>query len=72
MKGARVSPIFGIHGVTNKIFRVDWLHAVDHGIGADFLGNLFAMIMNKFGGTKQAKADQLNTEIPPDLGKTLE
>ena len=49
-RGKKVSPIFSVHGVKNTIFRVDWLHIVDQGIGADFLGNLFEMIIDKLPG----------------------
>ena len=42
--GKRVSPIFSVFGVFTHLFRVDWLHAVDLGVGADFLGNLLALL----------------------------
>jgi hypothetical protein len=37
--GAAVSPIFGAPWVETSIFKIDWLHAVDLGIAADFAGN---------------------------------
>ena len=50
LEGRRISPIFKVFGVFNYLFRVDWLHAVDQGVGADLLGNLFCMIMPKMPG----------------------
>jgi len=47
-RGKQVSPIFGVMGVVNAIFKIDWLHCADKGIAADFLGNLFEyLIMEK-------------------------
>ena len=58
-KGAKICPLFSIPGVTIEIFRDDWLHCVDQGIGADFLGNLFVMVMKKFPGSKEAQATKM-------------
>ena len=30
--GKKISPIFSVQGVSNRIFRFDWLHAVDQGV----------------------------------------
>ena len=49
-KGAPVSPIFSVFGVFNYLFRIDWLHAVDQGVGPDFLGNLFVLLLEKMQG----------------------
>jgi len=51
MEGRRISPIFKVFGVFTYLFRVDWLHAVDQGVGADLLGNLLCMIMPKMPGS---------------------
>ena len=40
-QGKKISPLFTVAGVTTAVFRRDWLHIVDQGIGADFLGNCF-------------------------------
>ena len=32
------------------MFRIDWLHAVDQGVGPDFLGNFFVLLMQKMPG----------------------
>ena len=49
-KGAPLSPIFAVFGVYTSLFRVDWLHAVDQGVGQDFLGNLFDLLQSKLPG----------------------
>lgn len=58
-RGRRVCPLLTIPGVTIAIFRDDWLHSVDQGVGADFLGNLFVLVMRRFGGTKKQQSDEL-------------
>ena len=40
-RGIPISPLFAVPGVTTDVFRRDWLHIVDLGVGADFLGNCF-------------------------------
>ena len=50
--------------MTNAIFRVDWLHSVDQGIGADFLGNLFFMLQGKMpGNNRKARCQALWADI---------
>ena len=44
-RGKKVSPIFSVMGVTNRLFKIDWLHACDKGVAADFLGNFFEFIV---------------------------
>ena len=48
--GRGISPIFSVFGVFIYLFRVDWLHAADLGVAADFLGNLFHMLLPKMAG----------------------
>ena len=52
-KGNRISPIFYVFGVETYLFRVDWLHAVDQGVGADFAGNVFETLLPKLPGNNQ-------------------
>ena len=52
-RGALISPIFAAPFVTTKTFRRDWLHHVDLGIAADFLGNLFKVFRDKLPGRNQ-------------------
>jgi hypothetical protein len=59
-RGRAISPIFGVPFVTTKVFRVDWLHAVDLGAAADFLGNLFVLCLRKLpGADDKARVRQL-------------
>ena len=63
-RGKKVCPLFGVAGVENYIFRVDWLHSVDQGVGSDFLGNLFELILTKLpGASKEARCKVLNKEM---------
>ena len=48
--GRRISPIFSVFGVEIYLFRMDWLHAVDQGIGGDFAGNVFEAMLHKCPG----------------------
>lgn len=43
--GQALSPLCGAPWVVNTCFKVDWLHAVDLGVGADFVGNVLAHII---------------------------
>ncbi len=38
-----LSPIFKVAWVCVDVFKIDWLHVVDQGVGADFLGNLIVI-----------------------------
>ena len=59
-----INPIFRVAGITLEIFRIDWLHAVDLGVGADFLGNLLWMIAEKMAApNQQARVNLLWKEI---------
>ena len=46
----RITPLFKSPYVTTGIFRRDWLHCVDLGIGADLGGNLFKRLRSKMRG----------------------
>ena len=62
--GRRVSPIFYVHGVETYLFRVDWLHAVDQGVGADLAGNVFEALLHKVPGRSYAeRCRALNEEL---------
>jgi hypothetical protein len=63
-KGCLINTIFAIFGMNLKIFRIDWLHAVDLGVGADFLGNLLWLIAEKMPApTQDARVKLLNDEV---------
>lgn len=46
-RGKLPSPIFACFGIFNHLFKCDWLHCADQGVSADFLGNLFAYLVDK-------------------------
>ncbi len=48
-----VSKIFSAPYVETCIFRIDWLHAVDQGVAADFMGNLFWLCLDKYPGANR-------------------
>ena len=62
--GKKISPIFSVQGVSNRIFRFDWLHAVDQGVAADFFGNALETLLPKMAGdNKAAKRQTLNRKL---------
>ena len=62
--GKKISPIFSVQGVSNRIFRFDWLHAVDQGVAADFFGNALETLLPKMAGdNKAAKCQTLNRKL---------
>ena len=62
--GRRISPIFSVFGVEVHLFRVDWLHAVDQGVGADFAGNAIEALLPKLPGANQeARCHALNEKL---------
>jgi len=59
-KHGMLSPIFQVPWLTNEQFRIDWLHCSDQGVSADFLGNVFKVLLTKMeGGTKKARVSSL-------------
>jgi hypothetical protein len=62
--GRRISHIFSVFGVEVHLFRVDWLHAVDQGVGADFAGNAIEALLPKLPGANQeARCHALNDKL---------
>ena len=62
--GKKISPIFSVQGVSNRIFRFDWLHAVDQGVAADFFGNALETLLPKMArDNKAAKCQTLNRKL---------
>lgn len=62
--GRKVSPLFTAPGVTTKVFRRDWLHAVDQGVAADALGNLFKEFVSLMpGGSRKDRVAALHARI---------
>jgi hypothetical protein len=59
-QGKTISLIFSIPGMTLKVFKRDWLHLVDQGVGADFIGNLFKEFIKLLpGANKKARQKEL-------------
>ena len=52
--GIEPPAIFQAPFVETSMFRCDWLHVVDLGVGADFLGNLFLLLAQKLPGQNLA------------------
>jgi hypothetical protein len=50
-----VSTIFRTPFLQSGCFVLDWLHAVDQGVGADFLGNCFYYCLDKMPGQNQVQ-----------------
>jgi hypothetical protein len=48
--GHSISPLLSSPGVQLQIFRIDWLHAADQEVTADFLGNLLLLLTTKYAG----------------------
>ena len=58
--GIPISPLLSVPGVTTKVFRRDWLHCVDQGVAADYLGNLLKEFWDMMpGASKQIRLHNL-------------
>ena len=69
--GRRISPIFSVFGVETYLFRIDWLHCVDAGVGADFAGNIFEAMLPKLpGSNKPQRCHALNDKLQEFYGRT--
>ncbi len=64
-RGKRVCPLFAVFGIFNTLFKVDWLHCADLGVGADFLGNLFDYLVQHSmpGNNKDARCRALGEHV---------
>ena len=63
-QGRTLSPLFTAPAFRSSCILLDWLHCVDQGVAADFLGNLFWFCLNKFpGATKEEQNRELWTQI---------
>jgi hypothetical protein len=62
--GRRISPIVFVSGVETYLFRVDWLHSCDLGVGADLAGNVFESLLPKLpGNNKEERCHSLNDKL---------
>jgi hypothetical protein len=57
-QGKRISPLFAAPHFSIDMFAIDWLHCADHGITADFLGNLFFLLLGKVEGRNRTQKVQ--------------
>jgi hypothetical protein len=48
--GIPISPLLLVPWCSSAIFRVDWLHAADQGVTADWLGHLFKLLISRLDG----------------------
>ena len=64
-RGQLPSPIFGVFGVFTYLFKIDWLHCADQGVGPDFLGNLFDyLVRHKMpGANEEARCHALGAKV---------
>ena len=63
-KGKMVNPLLSIPGMHIRVFRLDWLHVVDQGAGADCVGNLLYMLRGKMpGGNIDVRQKALWTQL---------
>ena len=76
--GATVSPMMGIPWVDQAVWRIDWLHAVDLGVAADWMGMMLWRLveLRKFPGATQAARidslwDRMQTWYDSNPGDTL-
>ena len=58
-----LSPLFSFPWFDIEIIRLDWLHVVDQGVAADFLGNLFYCVMQKLPGNSRKERCQSLWEL---------
>ena len=49
-QGHTPNPLMSAPGIRSHCFKVDWLHSMDQGVGADFIGNVFWMLLPKMSG----------------------
>ena len=60
LERTRVCPLLCLPGFTKARFRRDWLHGADLGVAADFLGNVFEILMQVMDGrTMKDRANAL-------------
>jgi hypothetical protein len=64
LEGVEPSSIFSCPFFHTGLFKIDWLHTMDLGCAADWIGNLFNYILHKLPGTtRKAQCSQLFLQI---------
>lgn len=52
--GVAISPLLTlVPWIQNDCFRIDWLHCADQGVAADFIANLFLLVIRKLPGATE-------------------
>ena len=69
-QGHTLNPLMSAPGIRSHCFKVDWLHSMDQGVGADFIGNLFWMLLPKMPGrNRKAKLKSFWMEVKEFYGE---
>ena len=63
VKTGALDPLLQAPWVKTSIFKMDWLHAADQGITADFIGNVLFQLVAKFPGNKDEQYKGLFAQI---------
>ena len=64
--GEQVCPIFQVPYANEKLLKLDWLHVVDLGVAADFIGGLIWYLITHgkvAGNTQKARASTLHLHL---------
>ena len=61
MRNGWLCPLLECPWVKSSIFKMDWLHAADQGVTADFIGNVFHYLVEHYmtSGTKEERYQEL-------------
>ncbi len=63
-RGVQPSPLMSAPCIRTSCYKIDWLHCADQGVGADFLGNMFSLLLSKMpGATVKQRCASLFKEI---------
>ena len=70
--GLTLSPLFSAPAFKTSLFLLDWLHCTDQGVAADFLGQLFWMLLPKLPGqSKEQQRSSLWLKIAQHYQETV-
>ena len=76
--GKTLCPLFDAPGFKSRVCKLDWLHVVDLGIAADWLGQLFTFLLRKYPGNTVdervsalwVRIEELYDTYPPEANWT--
>lgn len=70
-KNQSISPLFAIPFLTVDNIKIDWLHCMDLGVAADYLGSLFSLLLTVLPGASQTeRCNALFTKIREYYART--